>query len=74
MGRGCDFRRPRDGVTRYGNRERGSLPAIAADLHAGPSDVIWVVNVCQIALVATLLPPLVRFVYPGALGGPRFRA
>src|SRR5229473_122440 len=33
-----------------------ALPAIAADLHTSPSDVIWVVNVYQIALVATLLP------------------
>src|ERR1700730_10457328 len=33
-----------------------ALPAIAADLHASPSDVIWVVNVYQISLVATLLP------------------
>jgi MFS transporter, DHA2 family, multidrug resistance protein len=33
-----------------------ALPAMAADLHAGPADVIWVVNVYQIALVATLLP------------------
>jgi MFS transporter, DHA2 family, multidrug resistance protein len=33
-----------------------ALPAVAADLHAGPSDVIWVVNVYQIAMVATLLP------------------
>src|ERR1700692_3425013 len=33
-----------------------ALPAIAADLHAGPADVIWVVNVYQIAMVATLLP------------------
>ncbi|MDB5654503.1 MAG: transporter [Tardiphaga sp.] len=33
-----------------------ALPAIAADLHATPSDVIWVVNVYQIAMVATLLP------------------
>src|SRR5450631_1415801 len=33
-----------------------ALPAIAADLHASPADVIWVVNVYQIALVATLLP------------------
>jgi DHA2 family multidrug resistance protein-like MFS transporter len=33
-----------------------ALPSIAADLHAGPADVIWVVNVYQIALVATLLP------------------
>jgi DHA2 family multidrug resistance protein-like MFS transporter len=33
-----------------------ALPAIAAELHVGPADVIWVVNVYQIALVATLLP------------------
>jgi DHA2 family multidrug resistance protein-like MFS transporter len=33
-----------------------ALPAIATDLHVGPADVIWVVNVYQIALVATLLP------------------
>src|SRR5271163_1224491 len=33
-----------------------ALPAIAAELHASPADVIWVVNVYQIALVATLLP------------------
>src|ERR1700738_3046088 len=33
-----------------------ALPAIAADRHVGPADVIWVVNVYQIALVATLLP------------------
>jgi DHA2 family multidrug resistance protein-like MFS transporter len=33
-----------------------ALPAIAADLRATPSDVIWVVNVYQIAMVATLLP------------------
>src|ERR1700738_139153 len=33
-----------------------ALPAIATDLHASPSDVIWVVNVYQIVLVATLLP------------------
>src|SRR4030088_1715179 len=33
-----------------------ALPAIAADLHVNPADVIWVVNVYQIALVATLLP------------------
>jgi DHA2 family multidrug resistance protein-like MFS transporter len=33
-----------------------ALPAIAADLHVGPANVIWVVNVYQIALVATLLP------------------
>src|SRR5882757_7024844 len=33
-----------------------ALPAIAADLHAGPADAIWVVNAYQIAVVATLLP------------------
>jgi hypothetical protein len=33
-----------------------ALPTIAADLHVGPADVIWVVNVYQIALIATLLP------------------
>ena len=33
-----------------------ALPAIAADLGASPADVVWVVNVYQIALVATLLP------------------
>src|SRR6202045_2765808 len=33
-----------------------ALPAIATDLQAGPADVIWVVNVYQIAVVATLLP------------------
>src|SRR3954469_9165925 len=33
-----------------------ALPAIAADLHVSASDVVWVVNVYQIALVATLLP------------------
>ena len=33
-----------------------ALPAIASDLHTRPSDVIWVVNVYQIVLVATLLP------------------
>ena len=33
-----------------------ALPAIGAELHASPADVIWVVNVYQIALVATLLP------------------
>jgi DHA2 family multidrug resistance protein-like MFS transporter len=33
-----------------------ALPAIAANLHVGPADAIWVVNVYQIALVATLLP------------------
>ena len=33
-----------------------ALPAIAVDLHVSPADVVWVVNVYQIALVATLLP------------------
>src|SRR5258708_26981636 len=33
-----------------------ALPAIATDRHVGPADVSWVVNVYQIALVATLLP------------------
>jgi MFS transporter, DHA2 family, multidrug resistance protein len=33
-----------------------ALPAIAEELHVGPADVIWVVNVYQIALVATLMP------------------
>jgi DHA2 family multidrug resistance protein-like MFS transporter len=33
-----------------------ALPAIAADLNVSPADVVWVVNVYQIALVATLLP------------------
>jgi len=30
-----------------------ALPAIAVDLHVSPADVVWVVNVYQIALVAT---------------------
>src|SRR5882724_1112445 len=33
-----------------------ALPAIATDLHVSAADVVWVVNVYQIALVATLLP------------------
>jgi MFS transporter, DHA2 family, multidrug resistance protein len=33
-----------------------ALPAIATDLHSSAADVIWVVNVYQIVLVATLLP------------------
>jgi MFS transporter, DHA2 family, multidrug resistance protein len=33
-----------------------ALPAMAADLTASPADIVWVVNVYQIALVATLLP------------------
>lgn len=33
-----------------------ALPAIATDLSVSPAEVVWVVNVYQIALVATLLP------------------
>src|ERR1700723_4284705 len=33
-----------------------ALPTIAADLKVSPADAVWVVNVYQIALVATLLP------------------
>src|SRR5271154_3178993 len=33
-----------------------ALPTIATDLRSNPADVIWVVNVYQIVLVATLLP------------------
>lgn len=33
-----------------------ALPAIAVDLNTTPADVIWVVNVYQIAMVASLLP------------------
>ena len=33
-----------------------ALPSIAADLHVSPEQSVWVVNVYQIALVATLLP------------------
>ncbi|MBI5320254.1 MFS transporter [Bradyrhizobium sp.] len=33
-----------------------ALPAIAADLRVSAADVVWVVNVYQIVLVATLLP------------------
>jgi MFS transporter, DHA2 family, multidrug resistance protein len=33
-----------------------ALPAIAADLHSTPADVVWVVNVYQIVMVATMLP------------------
>src|SRR6478609_8555206 len=33
-----------------------ALPSIAADLRVSPEQVVWVVNVYQIALVATLLP------------------
>src|SRR6185369_15544329 len=33
-----------------------ALPAISIDLHVSPAAAVWVVNVYQIALVATLLP------------------
>jgi MFS transporter, DHA2 family, multidrug resistance protein len=33
-----------------------ALPAISAELHVSPAEVVWVVNVYQIVLVATLLP------------------
>src|SRR5271154_4591787 len=33
-----------------------ALPAISTDLHVSPAEVVWVVNVYQIAVVATLLP------------------
>lgn len=33
-----------------------ALPAISAELHVSPARAVWVVNVYQIALVATLLP------------------
>jgi DHA2 family multidrug resistance protein-like MFS transporter len=33
-----------------------ALPSISADLHVTPAEVVWVVNIYQIALVATLLP------------------
>ncbi len=33
-----------------------ALPAIAADLHVSPADVVWVVSIYQIVMVATLLP------------------
>src|SRR4051795_1901577 len=33
-----------------------ALPSISADLQVSPADVVWVVNIYQIALVATLLP------------------
>ena len=33
-----------------------ALPSIAADLHASPSDSIWVVNAYQLAVIITLLP------------------
>jgi len=33
-----------------------ALPAISADLHVSPAEAVWIVNVYQIAIVATLLP------------------
>jgi len=33
-----------------------ALPSIAGDLHVSPADAVWVVNIYQIAVVATLLP------------------
>jgi len=33
-----------------------ALPAIAADLDVSPADVVWVINVYQFAIVASLLP------------------
>lgn len=33
-----------------------ALPAISGDLNTSPADVVWVVNVYQIALLITLLP------------------
>jgi len=33
-----------------------ALPAISVDLHVSPAEVVWVVNVYQIVVVATLLP------------------
>src|SRR5438552_16034152 len=34
-----------------------ALPAIAADLHVSPADVVWAVAIYQSALVAALLRP-----------------
>jgi DHA2 family multidrug resistance protein-like MFS transporter len=33
-----------------------ALPAMAAQLHATPADSVWIVNIYQLAMVATLLP------------------
>jgi DHA2 family multidrug resistance protein-like MFS transporter len=33
-----------------------ALPAMAAQLHSTPADSVWIVNVYQLAMVATLLP------------------
>ena len=47
-----------------------ALPAMAADLHVSPAEIVWVVNAYQIIIVATVLPL-------GALGeivGPSVKA
>ena len=33
-----------------------ALPAMAADLHVSPAEIVWVINVYQIVIVATVLP------------------
>jgi MFS transporter, DHA2 family, multidrug resistance protein len=33
-----------------------ALPTMAADLHVSPAEIVWVVNVYQIIIVATVLP------------------
>src|SRR6202012_2582078 len=33
-----------------------ALPAMAADLHVSPAEIVWVINVYQIIIVATVLP------------------
>src|ERR1700744_4306037 len=33
-----------------------ALPAMATDLHVSPAEIVWVVNVYQIVIVATVLP------------------
>src|ERR1043166_1256054 len=33
-----------------------ALPAMAVDLHVSPAEIVWVVNVYQIIIVATVLP------------------
>jgi hypothetical protein len=52
MGGGGDYHCAGDGLARYGDGEY-RIAAIAADPHVGPADVIWVVNVYQIAIAAT---------------------
>src|SRR5689334_12477556 len=32
-----------------------ALPAMAADLHVSPAEIVWVINVYQIVIVATVL-------------------